>query len=96
MLKNSFLVISLLLPLTALSATAQAGWPEAQTAAARSNPQHYWPSEARPAVHSGTGTVQSGPRDAFASSMTAPLQAPTNVDSSANAWRYHGGPKSSW
>ncbi len=50
MLKNSFLVISLLLPLTALSATAQAGWPEAQTAAARSNPQHYWPSEARPAV----------------------------------------------
>ena len=86
MLTKRFFTISLLLPLVAISATAHAG--------STITDKSYWPSEARPAVYSGTGTVQSGPRDAFAS-MTAPLQTTTNADI-ASAWRYHGGPKSPW
>ena len=95
MLKKSFLLISLLLPLTALSATARAGWPEARTAAARSNPPHYWPSEASQSAHTEFSTARRGLRDAFASSMTTLLQTETNADDVENAWRYHGSPKSS-
>jgi hypothetical protein len=86
MLTKHLLKISLFLPLMAVSATAYAG----STVTGKS----YWPSEARSAAHSRTGTAQGGLRDAFASSMTAPLQAATNVNYGANAWRYHGGPKS--
>jgi hypothetical protein len=85
MLTKSLLKISLLLPLVAISATAHAG--------STISDKSYWPSEARPALHSGTGTAQSQPRDAFASSAMAPTTA--SADGSANAWRYHGGPKSS-
>ena len=84
MLRKSFLAISLLLPLTALSATAQAGLTISD--------QRYWPSEARPAVHSGTSTAHSQPRDAFASS----IQPVANMVEGANTRRYHGGPKSPW
>jgi hypothetical protein len=84
MLKKGLLATSILLPLAAMSATANAG--------ATISDARYWPSEARPAVHSGFGTVRSGPRDAFASTIVEPLQTPTN--NGANAWRYHGGPKS--
>ena len=76
MLKKSFLVISLLLPLTALSATAQAGWPEAQTAAARSNPPHYWPSEAR--SDTAAGSAQSS-IFAWEPPMTTQVQIPRKV-----------------
>lgn len=79
-----FLMISLLLPLVAISATARAG----STITDRS----YWPNEARPAANSQATMARGAARDAFASSsMTAPLQ----VGAASNAWRYHGGPKSS-
>jgi hypothetical protein len=84
MLTKQLLKISLLLSLMAISATAYAG----------STGKSYWPSEARLAAHSRTGIAQGGLRDALASSMTAPLQAAMNVNYGANAWRYHGGPKS--
>ncbi len=87
MLTKRLLTISLLLPLVAISATAHAG--------STITDKSYWPSAARPAVHSVTSTVHGAPRDAFAASMTAPPQAPARVDYGANAWRYHGGPKSS-
>jgi hypothetical protein len=88
MLTKRFLTISLLLPLVAISATAHAG--------STITDKSYWPSAARPAAHSETSTAHSGPRDAFASSsMMAPLQPAANAVDGANAWRYHGGPKSS-
>jgi len=86
MLTKRFLTISLLLPLVAISATADAG--------STITDKSYWPSAARPAVHSEIGAVQSGPRDAFASSMTAPRQPVAGAVAGANTWRYHGGPKS--
>jgi len=82
MLTKRFLTISLLLPLVAISAAAHAG----STVTEKS----YRTSAAKPAVHSGTGTAHSGPRDAFASSV----QPAANMVDGANAWRYHGGPKS--
>jgi len=89
MLTKRLLSISLLLPLLAMSATAHAG--------STITDKSYWPSEARPAVHGGTGTAQSVPRDAFASSEITPrFQAAPMADEGRNAWRYHGGPKSSW
>jgi hypothetical protein len=70
MLTKRYLTISLLLPLLAISATAHAG--------STITDKSYWPSAARPAVHSEGAMAHGGPRDAFASSATAPI---------------HGGPK---
>jgi hypothetical protein len=82
MLTKRFLTISLLLPLVAISAAAHAG--------STITDKSYWPSAARPAIHSEIGAAQSGPRDAFASSSQ-----PAAVEvAGANTWRYHGGPKS--
>jgi hypothetical protein len=87
MLTKRFLTISLLLPLVAISAAAHAG--------STITDKSYWPSVARPAVHSEIGAVQSGPRDAFASSsMTVPRQPEAVAVEGANTWRYHCGPKS--
>jgi hypothetical protein len=88
MLTTRFLTISAFLPLMAISAAAHAG--------STITDKSYWPSAAKPAVHSEIGTVQSGPRDAFASSnMTAsPRQTAAVAVAGANTWRYHGGPKS--
>jgi hypothetical protein len=86
MLTKHLLRIALSLPLVAIAATAHAG----STITDRS----YWPNEARPAAHSGTGTVQSGPRDAFASSrMTPRSQIVPIANEGGNVWRYQGGPK---
>ncbi len=88
MLTKRFLTISLLLPLVAISATAHAG--------STITDKSYWPSAARPAVHSEAAIAHSGPRDAFASSsMTAARQPAVVAVDGTNAWRYHGGPKSS-
>jgi hypothetical protein len=89
MLTKRFLTISLLLPLVAISATAHAG--------STITDKSYWPSAARPAVHSEIGAAQNGPCDAFASSsMTAPREPAATEVEGANTWRYHGGPKSSF
>jgi hypothetical protein len=86
MLTRPFFAFSLLLPLLAMSATAHAG--------STITDKSYWPSAARPAVHSGA-RAQSGPRDALASSKDTPvLEATPTMDRGGNAWRYHGGPKS--
>ncbi len=88
MLTKRLLSISLLLPLVAISATAHAG--------STITDKSYWPSAARPAVHSEAAIAHSGPRDAFASSsMTAARQPAVVAVDGTNAWRYHGGPKSS-
>lgn len=86
MLTKHFLSISLLLPLLAISATAHAG--------STITDKSYWPSAARPAVHSGTG-VQSGPRDAFASSRDTMRSEATSTMGGSEP-RYHGGPKYPW
>jgi hypothetical protein len=86
MLTKRFLTISLLLPLVAISAAAHAG--------STITDKSYWPSAARPTLHSEIGAVQGGPRDALASSsMTAPRQPAAVAVEGANTWRYHGGPK---
>jgi hypothetical protein len=81
------LVISLVLPLVAVSATAHAG----STISDRS----YWPSEAR---QSAQNRAISSPRDlnsAFAYDRAAPRLLPlTNPNESGSARRYQGGPKS--
>ena len=88
MLTKRFLTISLLLPLVAISATAHAG--------STITDKSYWPSAARPALHSEGAMTRSGPRDAFASSnMTAAGQPVAIAVDGGNEWRYHGGPKSS-
>ena len=88
MLTKHLLKISLLLPLVAISATAHAG----STIKGKS----YWPSEARQSAQNRTGSSQSDLTFAFAYDRAAsPLQPMTNT-SDRSAWRYHGGPKSSW
>jgi hypothetical protein len=84
MLKKSLLTISLLLPLAALSATAQAG----STITAKS----YRPNEARRGAHY-TGFAQDRVSSAFAYDRRAPIVAPA-MGTSEDPWRYHGGPKS--
>lgn len=80
------LTISLLLPLVAISATAQAG--------ATISDKRYWPSEVGPSAYR-TGGSQNELRSAFASDrMTPRFQAAPKVDEGGNVWRYHGGPKS--
>lgn len=87
MLTKHLLKIALSLPLVAIAATAHAG--------STITDKSYWPNEARPTVRSGTGTVQSGPRDAFASSrMTPHFHVVPMADKGVP--RYHGGPKFPW
>lgn len=86
MLTKHLLKIALSLPLVAIAASAHAG--------STITDKSYWPNEARPAVHSRTGIVQSGPRDAFASTRTTPrFQVVPMANEGGNAPRYHGGPK---
>ena len=86
MLTKHLLKIALSLPLLAIAVTAHAG--------STITDKSYWPNEARPAVYSGTSTVQSGPRDAFASSRMMPrFQVVPMANEGGNVPRYHGGPK---
>jgi hypothetical protein len=88
MFTKHLFTIALLLPLVAISATAQAG----STIKGKS----YWPSEARQSAQNRTGSAQSDLNFAFAYDRAAsPLQPTTNT-SDRSAWRYHGGPKSPW
>ena len=82
MLKNSLLTLSLLLPLTAISATANAG---ATITATR-----HW---ARQSVQDRTTNARSNFNSAFAYDQTASrLQPVTVFNEGGSAWRYQGGP----
>lgn len=76
--------ISLLLPLVAISATAQAG---------STNPdKSYWRSEARQSAPIRAGS-QADVYSAFAYDRTEPSLQPATNASGGSAWRYQGGPK---
>jgi hypothetical protein len=88
MLKKTLLAISLLSPLVAMSATANAG--------STSTDKSYRPSEVRQSVQNRTGSSQNDLKSAFAYDRAAsPLQGVTNTGD-GSAWRYHGGPKYPW
>lgn len=78
------LTISLLLPLVAISATAQAG--------STITDKSYWPNEAMRRAPIGA-VSQTGPYSAFAYDRAAPRLAPATV-SDGSRFRYQGGPKS--
>jgi len=79
------LTISLLLPLVAISATAQAG--------STISDKSYWPSEARRSTSLGVGS-QADVNSALAyDRTTSSLQPATNVNGGESAQRYQGGPK---
>lgn len=78
------LTMSLLLPLMAVSATAQAG--------STLSDKGYWPSEARqstPQRHDLQPSVNS----AFAYDRTTSRFEPVITNGEQSAWRYRGGPK---
>ena len=87
MLTKRLLTISLLLPLVAMSATAQAG--------STITDKSYWPSDARQSVQDRTIGSQRGLNAAFAYDRAGSrLQPATNPDEAGSAPRYQGGPKS--
>jgi hypothetical protein len=87
MLTKHFLKISLLLPLVAMSATAQAG----ETITSKS----YWPSEAKQSAQTRIVGAQRDLNSAFAYDRAgSSLQPATGPNEAGSAWRYQGGPKS--
>ena len=78
------LTISLLLPLVAISATAQAG--------STISDKSYWPSEARQTAPTRTG-LQPSVNSAFAYDRTISTLPPAIVDGEGAVGRYQGGPK---
>ena len=81
------LAISLLLPLVAISATAQAG--------STITDKSYWPSEARQSAQINTVGAQLDVNSAFAYNRPAlRVQPAPTVNDGASAWHYQGGPKS--
>ena len=79
------LTISLLLPLVAISATAQAG--------STISDKSYWPSEARRSAPIGIGP-QTDVNYALAYDRKASSpQPPTIASGVGSPWRYQGGPK---
>ena len=79
------LTISLLLPLVAISATAQAG--------STISDKSYWPNEARQTAPIGIGS-RADVSSAFAYDRTASsLQPTTSASGVYSPWRYQGGPK---
>jgi len=86
MLTKYLLTISLLLPLVAISATAQAG--------STITDKSYWPNEARQSVQTRTFGSQRDLNSAFAYDRAGSrLQPSTNTNDGGSAWRYQGGPK---
>jgi hypothetical protein len=77
------LTMSLLLPLVAVSATAQAG--------STITDKSYWPNEAKQSTPIGA-VSQTGPYSAFAYDRAAPRLAPA-ATSGGSGFRYQGGPK---
>lgn len=78
------LTISLLLPLVAISATAQAG--------STISDKSYWPSEARQSAPIRVGP-QTDVNTAFAYDRTTSRLEPATAIRGGSAWRYQGGPK---
>jgi hypothetical protein len=86
MFKKSILTISLLLPLTAISAAAHAG----QTITDKS----YWPNEAHQRVQVGTFAAQPDLNSAFAyDSLAFGPSRELSTGRSAPIRSYRGGPK---
>lgn len=77
------LTISLLLPLVAISATAQAG--------ATISDKRYWPNEARQSAPIRAGS-QADAYSAFAYDRRMSRPEPA-IAGGGSAWRYYGGPK---
>jgi hypothetical protein len=77
------LTMSLLLPLVAVSATAQAG--------STITDKSYWPNEARQSAPIRAGS-QADPYSAFAYDRAAPPMAPATVGG-GSGFRNQGGPK---
>lgn len=77
------LTISLLLPLAAISTTAQAG--------STITDKSYWPNEARQSAPIRAGS-QADPYSAFAYDRATSRLAPTTVGG-GSGFRYQGGPK---
>ncbi|WP_041751803.1 hypothetical protein [Bradyrhizobium sp. BTAi1] len=87
MLKKSLLTISFLLPLAALSATAQAG--------STITDKSYWPNEARRSAQFQSPVYAQDPgRSAIMYDRGARIVPPTmGAIEDQSAWRYQGGPK---
>lgn len=77
------LTISLLLPLVAISATAQAG--------STITDKSYWPNEAKQSTLMRTGS-QADPYSAFAGDR-ATFRLPPTTATGGSGFRYQGGPK---
>ena len=87
MLTKRLLTISLLLPLMAVSATANAG--------STISDKSYWPSEARQSAQTRAGGPQNDLNSAFAyDRATSRLQPATTANDGGSSPRYQGGPKS--
>jgi hypothetical protein len=85
MSNKHLLTISLLLPLVAISATAQAG--------STISDKSYWPSEARRSAPIGIGS-RADVNSAFAyDRTTSSLQPATGASGVDSTRRYQGGPK---
>jgi hypothetical protein len=78
------LTISLLLPLVAISATAQAG--------STITDKSYWPSEARQSAPIRTGS-QADVNSAFAYDRAMSRVEPGTINGGGSAPHYQGGPK---
>jgi hypothetical protein len=81
---NHLLTISLLLPLMAFAATAQAG--------STITDKSYWPSEAKQSAPANVGS-QRAAYSAFAYDRGTSRLAPATADGAASSFRYQGGPK---
>jgi hypothetical protein len=77
------LTMSLLLPLVAVSATAQAG--------STITDKSYWPNEARQSTPASAAS-QAGPYSAFAYDRVMSRPEPTTAGG-GSGFRYQGGPK---
>ncbi|MGT2504707.1 hypothetical protein ACVOMS_35510 (plasmid) [Bradyrhizobium guangxiense] len=85
MLKKSLLTISFLLPLAAVSATAQAG--------STITDKSYWSNEAKRSAQSPVYAQDPG-RSAIVYDRRAPIVVPAiGAMEDRSAWRYQGGPK---
>ncbi|OAE97369.1 hypothetical protein AYJ54_35305 [Bradyrhizobium centrolobii] len=86
MLKKTLLTLSFLLPLAALSPTAQAG--------STITDKSYWPNEARRSAPYA-GFAQDRVGSAFAYDRGPAVSTPaTAATRDRSPWRYYGGPKS--
>lgn len=85
MLTKRLFTISLLLPLVAISATADAG--------SVISDRSYWPSEAGQNAQIRAGDPQRDLNSAFAYDRTTSRQ-PATANDAGSAWHYQGGPKS--